>query len=234
MSLNATQGLTKDEKSIDYIMTLANKAFRTNEQTYCGSMLYEFIDETDEQPFVNVDFENELVTLNPHLSHIAGTYNDAYLRFYFGEYPDLQLDFPIESTVEKCEFQKVELQTELIDIQVIIGDKKKELQLPALVASPKCGPSPKITSHTLSAIEAPEGIDIKSLIEFSENDSTIVIKRTENLKLLKETVSVRLDFVTEYDFQLQLNLNLEYATEGPRFEVIDGQKKVPDPITCSK
>ena len=53
----------------------------------CGTMKMAFVDLEKEQTFVNVDFTSQSITLQRGAFTVAGTYEKAYLRFYYEENP---------------------------------------------------------------------------------------------------------------------------------------------------
>ena len=55
-------------------------------------MVVEFISEdADYAKFINVDIEQEIVSIAPKLEDRAGYYDQAYIRFSFADFPDLQM-----------------------------------------------------------------------------------------------------------------------------------------------
>lgn len=166
----------------------------------------------------------------PHLSQDVGKFNQAALRFNFDRYPELSLNFKIESTVIACKFSSVEFSTELIKSEFLIGEADKRVQLPGLKVSPKCGFEPEIIGHSFTIIESPEGVETESLIEFDSDESVLILKQTEDLRLLNQTLSSKVEMTTKEGFQLKLFLSVVYTSNGPSLK----ENKKFDPLTCSK
>ena len=89
IELTATRGFSDEEIDISDIFLLANEAFRTEEDNYCGSMLVSFIDDDGEQPFTDVNFLTQQISLKPPFTQEMGVFEKSYLRFSFERAPEL-------------------------------------------------------------------------------------------------------------------------------------------------
>ena len=74
------------------MLASAHTAFETHRRAFCGNMIFEKLDLSNEQPYTSVDFEGELVTLAPPESANGGIFDQTFIHFYFDDYPDRQLN----------------------------------------------------------------------------------------------------------------------------------------------
>ena len=63
-------------------------------------MKQEYINGGKEQSFITVDFEKQLISVLITNDVEIGTYDKAYMRFYFDTHPDLEYIVKIKVTVE--------------------------------------------------------------------------------------------------------------------------------------
>ena len=156
--LLATKVISGDQVSFSNINELANQAFRTSERTFCGDLMIEFIcDGDDYSKFINFNEEQELVTISPEAEDQAGFYDQAYIRYYFSDYPDRQMSVQIISTVEECFFEEAEFIKPLLSMTYNLGNESPTIDLPDVTASPDCGIDPVIKNTAIFDVSLPDG-----------------------------------------------------------------------------
>ena len=74
MELSAIRGISEIEHSIEEIVALAEQAFQTTEDSFCGDIDYELLNEPD---FLYLDKHNFSLQLIPHAEDEIGIYNEA-------------------------------------------------------------------------------------------------------------------------------------------------------------
>ena len=117
-------------------------------------MKHELVDTQNEQPFISVDFDKAIITLEPKSIDKPGFYSEAYLRFFFDLKPDLYLDFPIESNIHRCTATSVKLSTPAVILtELTIGGDEIELAIPEMIAKPDCAEFTAVTSYNLTVLE---------------------------------------------------------------------------------
>ena len=58
-------------------------------EAVCGEMKYELVFELeDRSSLLELDTDEDLLTLSPSASALPGEYDDIVLRFYYVQYPD--------------------------------------------------------------------------------------------------------------------------------------------------
>ena len=80
----------QSETKVSYsdILEYARKAFKTEDQTFCGEMEYVL---EDNSGILTVDRELETLNASPK-DNPAGQYEEQFLRFYFVDYPEIQMN----------------------------------------------------------------------------------------------------------------------------------------------
>ena len=80
----------QSETKVSYsdILEYARKAFKTEDQTFCGEMEYVL---EDNSGILVVDRELETLNASPK-DNQAGLYEEQFLRFYFVDYPEIQMN----------------------------------------------------------------------------------------------------------------------------------------------
>ena len=137
----------------------------------------------------------------------------------------------IISNIAECFFSSASFEESLVTVTYLLGPSDQIVYLPFLNAKPDCGFRPKVVTYAISEREIPTGFEKwEQLISFDKESLIVTVKEQQNLILLRQQAAFTLALGTEEGINIELDLNIEYDSDGPWF-VIPGQ--IPD-ITCTE
>ena len=99
---------------------------------------------------------------------------------------------------------------------------------------PNCGFEPKIASSALQSVDLVEGVLENDLVSYKSDSNYLRVKRTTNLDLFEQVVSLKLAIESPpYSAVIDTLVMINYESAGPMFDFYLQDGEV-DPLKCSE
>lgn len=159
-------------------------------------------------------------------------YYQAFLRFYFIDWPEVQLKLQVISLVQECIFQSAQFIDGPISQTYLLGHSEVTIDLPRIMTTPKCGFPLILNRFSIEPQTLPSEFEsYQEAIDVDLVAQAFVVRKSEELGLLGQTASFLVTFVSLDGIHLPQILAIEYASGGVWF-ANKSEASVP-PITCS-